>query len=1140
MINDIDLVPQTVTVGIDMGTGSLAVVARRGESLVWQQSMLLVADTASLAERRGRRRMIRTRLAHRAREYWLNECARTVGLPLLKTVTRVNADTYKISAVDDRLKREHPPKNTPEICYNGALLRIMLIEGRIYEMEPWQIYKALHSAIQKRGYDNDVPWGRGYAVGGGDDEITDQDGDEVPVEISKDLPKEAKEAESTMAAVSEFEHYLKTHMPDPATHLPCYFEAMKSGLWSPEEGIISLRQNHKAEQRGLTDYKGYIASRKMIEQENRLILNATQKKYPALNPDYVLYGPSLVRYGSHPRHATLVKNKGGQGGLILGRESDWQGVLGQKLPRFDNRNVSSCALIPRFKAAKIPSSDLLKGMPKTDEEDIREVRLYPTFVLMMILKNLRVIKTLDGGAEPLTPDEARKLYEAFKPKLSFKKRELKTALNAMGFSLAPGSTDSLKAGGRSGRASFSKPALRMLTELLLEGWPPMEAKTRFLKNIVKSNTDPLRGLIATDLSWLDQIVTPDGRKAEWMDFYIPQVKSKQVSIAETGEGFDVDRFIGAIKYPVVRHRLWLLGRMLRKMRKDLKALDIDIQDARIGLEVIRDITAQSFLGEEAKKQLSAVQRQNEAENDAVGDMCEEYNLRGDGDFERVKLARRQKFIDPFAIDDSSPGDAAPIMMAGITSGLYDIEHIVPVALGGPNELYNKVLTHRKHNRDQKGNRTPYHWLHGGENWGTYLDKVKNLPERNGSSPGLSRLTKKLLTASDAEDLVSRKTDLQATSYMEKAAQQLIYGIFNWKSPLDGGKRHVVCVPGGITARLRRERDLDRLLYPKKEEKGAPAAPPSEPTTSPTAPLHVQRKRKAKRAEPAWVKARKNRENPKHHIVDAAVLTFVPEWALNPRKTDAVRLPDFASQRWFVSSVIEGHAPEIYNVTKPALFETRLSLNDAKTLVAVKKHIHGGTSPSVEWKFAELKKQVEKGMFNHPPGDKRPSPITLALAAALNDPSGKIVGPIKVKMGQHEILIKSLNQYAAYSAAHHKVMPDGGCIEGSAHKGLLIWRVNGEAKRSWQATPVAAWNSVERVKRELIDNADAEIEFWNSGKILQRGDFVEVTGSGVRVLQPGRYTVASTQANGQIAFQESAAKPSIAKLIEKGGFRVLPR
>ncbi len=25
-------------------------------------------------------------------------------------------------------------------------------------LEPWQIYKALHSAIQRRGYDPDIPW----------------------------------------------------------------------------------------------------------------------------------------------------------------------------------------------------------------------------------------------------------------------------------------------------------------------------------------------------------------------------------------------------------------------------------------------------------------------------------------------------------------------------------------------------------------------------------------------------------------------------------------------------------------------------------------------------------------------------------------------------------------------------------------------------------------------------------------------------------------------------------------------------------------------------------------------------------------------------------------------------------------------
>src|SRR5208283_571604 len=42
------------------------------------------------------------------------------------------------------------------VCYTSCLLRIRLLRGE--KLEPWQIYKALYSAIQRRGYDPEIPW----------------------------------------------------------------------------------------------------------------------------------------------------------------------------------------------------------------------------------------------------------------------------------------------------------------------------------------------------------------------------------------------------------------------------------------------------------------------------------------------------------------------------------------------------------------------------------------------------------------------------------------------------------------------------------------------------------------------------------------------------------------------------------------------------------------------------------------------------------------------------------------------------------------------------------------------------------------------------------------------------------------------
>lgn len=56
----------------------------------------------------------------------------------------------------------------------------------------------------------------------------------------------------------------------------------------------------------------------------------------------------------------------------MGTERDWQGVLGQKIPRFDNRIISKCKLLPKRNVCK---ANTLENV---------------SLVLLMELKNLRV------------------------------------------------------------------------------------------------------------------------------------------------------------------------------------------------------------------------------------------------------------------------------------------------------------------------------------------------------------------------------------------------------------------------------------------------------------------------------------------------------------------------------------------------------------------------------------------------------------------------------------------------------------------------------------------------------------------------------------------------------------------------------
>ena len=142
----------------DLGKGSI------GEA-VWNvgkkqfdhvASLLIPAEFASTREAATRRRMMRTRQAHKAREAWLDEVWKAAGLePLVgRRVGKVDGKWQLIQAGDPRLEREFPAKGDTT-CYTSCLLRIKLLRGE--KLEEWQIYKALHSALQKRGYGR-VPW----------------------------------------------------------------------------------------------------------------------------------------------------------------------------------------------------------------------------------------------------------------------------------------------------------------------------------------------------------------------------------------------------------------------------------------------------------------------------------------------------------------------------------------------------------------------------------------------------------------------------------------------------------------------------------------------------------------------------------------------------------------------------------------------------------------------------------------------------------------------------------------------------------------------------------------------------------------------------------------------------------------------
>ncbi|MDT8287673.1 MAG: hypothetical protein RQ748_11225, partial [Elusimicrobiales bacterium] len=145
----------------DIGVGSIGLCVRRGQDISRLESLLIPADYASTKEAAKRRRLIRTRIAHHKREAWWRQCCEAYGIEALESRQPIYDAAGKLvnHKPDPRMLREFSAAGDNTI-YNSALLRIALLQGR--KLEGWQVFKAVWSALQHRGYlpAAELPWAK--------------------------------------------------------------------------------------------------------------------------------------------------------------------------------------------------------------------------------------------------------------------------------------------------------------------------------------------------------------------------------------------------------------------------------------------------------------------------------------------------------------------------------------------------------------------------------------------------------------------------------------------------------------------------------------------------------------------------------------------------------------------------------------------------------------------------------------------------------------------------------------------------------------------------------------------------------------------------------------------------------------------
>lgn len=703
----------------DMGKASIGFCVRDNHDIKEANSIIIDKDHSDISSLRDRRRVYRTLKAHHAREAFFNTLWTECGLSLL-------------DKNDIRFTKEFSGKKDNTI-YTSCLLRIALLQNK--HLERWQIYKAIFNALQRRGYDPKLAW-----------KTAQTDDDKENLEL---VEKYTQENGIELIQSEEYKY-------------PCYYDATRLGLWSEEEpnklktcqpmnGIIKVRSTN------------YVAPRSMVEKELAQLWENAQIQLPQLkkySTDYFLYGEYREAYGSY-KNPDYRK--------FMGTEYDWQGALGQKIPRFNNRIIAKCKLLPKRNVCKA--------------ETLENV----TFVLLMKLKNLRFTSP-DGQKCMLSADAIKEIYNNWlmesdngkKLNTTITKTKIEKVIGYKMLDNTKNINDTMKVN-LSGRSSFCRRACQIMNRIILDGIE--EPKTMDVAEFI-DNIDTPNGITEQEIrTMLSKIGT-------WDNLYIPDNRNEMAEIADDSRT-KTDIMIGNITNPIVRNRLQIFRDLLLRLKSDYGTPD------EVIFEFVRDEADNSLEGQKRAKDTENYMKAQAKENEQIKKELEEQNALSGINFEKLKLLKMQ---------------GGKCIYSGQNIGISDfdkceIDHIYPRTMGGNDALYNRVLCYRIENQDKKG-RTPYEWLsHDEEQWAAYVHRLSEIKQILGKKK-FELLTSK---PEDCAKIIDSYNGLAETAHIARVAQQITAFIFDWGLQLEGENRHIFVNNGSSTCAIRKRYHLNSLL-----------------------------------------------------------------------------------------------------------------------------------------------------------------------------------------------------------------------------------------------------------------------------------------------------------------------------------------
>ena len=279
----------------------------------------------------------------------------------------------------------------------------------------------------------------------------------------------------------------------------------------------------------------------------------------------------------------------------------------------------------------------------------------------------------------------------------------------------------------------------------------------------------------------------------------------------------------------------------------------------IAIELGRELP----IGKEGRNKIEKKQKENQDRNQRLDAQLEEHvkehKLENPNSRDRPRLRDRLRLWEDLSEDPNGrccPFSGKKIGRADLFNGHTEIDHLIPFSISLDDSYANKVLCTRQANRD-KGQRIPHEAFGNnpdGYNWHDIFERSKNLPK-----PKQWRFQENALEVwkRDHDDFLARH--LNDTRYIGRLTREYLELICHIDK--------IDVLTGRLTALLRRHWGLNSVLH-------------SNQSTDDDAPK------------------KKNRDDHRHHAVDAIVIGMTSRSMLQKVSTAAERAEELEIDRLF--------------------------------------------------------------------------------------------------------------------------------------------------------------------------------------------------------------------------------------------------